>query len=265
MLYLKNPNQAKSFVGGCLRSFHQRIINSIWMLTSGEGARAGSGYSRINSLIPNGKAIIICNGPSLSLSDKEVYGKYPLVGLNFGSLSLPDLASSFVFHFVGDHLVVKQNIDRLLALQGIVFLDLAMRKYRDKCTNALFYSCGPDQLPYAAQSLLLPSFGNSTSFAAQILFLAGVRQVALIGLDHDYGSIKPLEILPSSAFVSAYNNSCILQSDKSYQAPDLLRVEYHLRNIGAMFADHGGFLVNCSEKSSLQSLPRMKLHEFDML
>lgn len=265
MLYTKGPNQLKSFAGDCLRSSRQRLWGSLTAAITGQSHRLRDAYNKVSTLLPEGKAVIVCNGPSLTESDIDIYSKYPLVGLNFGSLALPSLSDHFVFHVFADYYVVENRPDDLFGLKGLIFIKESLRKYAALSSNLVLFSTSPDQLPYSSPSSLMPAFGNSTALAVQILFYAGATKVGIIGLDHDYGNLRPLAITSAKAMdnVYAYKANCV--SGKSYQAPDLLRVEYHLRNLRYMYEDHGRVLLNCSARTKLATLPRMSLLEFDAL
>ncbi len=264
MLYLnKSRHPLLSFCGDINRSFNSRVLEWLDYQILDKRENLLQGLSRLTSSCPDGKAIIVCNGPSLNQSDHRIYTKFPLIGLNFGALMNREHISSYVCHVLADQLVLAQNSSRLPSLSGLKFLYFRSKCFASSTLDCYFYAQSPVGLPISAYSPYIPSFGNSTSLAAQLLFLSGIKKVAIIGLDHDYGSdYRPLELRSSTDFASSYAKSTMISPCQTVQAPDLIRVEYHLRNLFHLFDDNDGILVNCSVRTKLNILPRLTLEEF---
>lgn len=265
MLYTNPKAPYKSFAGDIWRSSQRRLVEYAKFLSTGESQRIFEGYKQLRDKCTEGKAIIVCNGPSLNDSNSEIYCKYPLIGLNLGALMNTCTSANYICNILADNLVILQNKSKVDQLKGMTFGHFSLKKELTSQPARYFYGAAPDFLPYSSPSSLVPSFGNSTSIAAQILFYSGVSKVAVIGLDHDYGDIRPLTLLSADKLSTKYADKNNAPSGQTVQAPDLMRVAYNLRNLMYLYSDHGKLLVNCSTKTRLDALPRISLEEFDAL
>jgi hypothetical protein len=265
MLYLsKSRHPLRKFCGDFKRSFNGRVLEWFDYQRVDKHTDLFQGLSRLKSLCPDGKAVIACNGPSINESNPSIYTKYPLIGLNFGALMNEEHISSYICHVLADQLLLTQNLSKIPLLPGLKLVYFRNMHLFRSIKDHYFYAHSPDSLPSLGLSPFISSFGNSTSIAAQLLFMSGIRKVAVIGLDHDYGSgYRPLELRTSTDFASSYAQPSKVVLNQNVQAPDLIRVEYNLRNLYHLYDDNGGILVNCSERSKLSVLPKLSLEEFD--
>lgn len=265
MLYTSPKAPYKGFAGDVLRSSQRRLIEYAKFLSTGESRRIFEGYKQLKDMCTGGKAIIVCNGPSLNDSNSEIYCKYPLIGLNLGALMNTCASANYICNILSDARVVLQNKSKVDQLKGLTFGHFSLKKELTSQTARYFYGAAPDSLPYSSLSSFIPSFGNSTSIAAQILFYSGISKVGIIGLDHDYGDIRPLALLSADKLATKYASKSNAPSGQTIQAPDLMRVAYNLRNLLYLYSDHDRLLVNCSTKTRLDELPQISLEEFDAL
>lgn len=265
MLYTNPKTPYKGFAGDIWRSSQRRLVEYAKFISTGESKRIFEGYKQLKDTCTEGKAIIVCNGPSLNDSNSEIYCKHPLIGLNLGALMNTCTSANFVCNILADARVVLQNKSKVDQLNGLTFSHFSLKKELTSQPARYFYGAAPDSLPYSSLSSLIPSFGNSTSIAAQILFYSGISKVAIIGLDHDYGDVRPLTLMSADKLSTKYANKSNAPSGQTVQAPDLLRVAYNLRNLRYLYSDHGRLLVNCSTKTRLDALPQISLEEFDAL
>ena len=231
MLYNKPKAPYKKFAGDIWRSYQSRIVEYAKFLSSGESQRIFEGYRQIRDKCPEGKAIIVCNGPSLNDTNSQIYCRHPLIGLNLGALMNTCTSANYICNILADPRVILQNKSKVDQLKGMTFSHFSLKKEFSSQPFRYFYGIAPDSLPYSSLASLVPSFGNSTSIAAQILFYSGISKVAVIGLDHDYGDIRPLTLLAADKLSTKYASASNAPSGQTVQAPDLMRVAYNLRNL----------------------------------
>ncbi len=265
MLYVNQRPIILSSLGDLKRIYSRRLAPYLAMRLSRQFDRTLLWFSELAQDRASEKAVIVCNGPSLLKTPTSFLATYPLVGLNFGALQLPDLQNQFLISILADSLLLKQNLDQYNDLPGFLFTPIEFYSQTHTNERSRYYASGADALPYSRVSPILPSFGNSTSLAIQILFFCGFRRVAIVGADHDYGSARPLSIGKAETVRNHYAKSDHAPSGQEVQMPDLLRVSINLRNLAYMFADYGGALVNCTDGGKLESIQRMSPKEFDKL
>lgn len=261
MLYTDPPNPIKTFAGDCHRSFHGRILKRLRLGLSGEERRFKTLLLEMQHKFKSQKVVIVGNGPSLRHTDRELLSRFHLVGLNRGILMNSDIRDSYAICVAADLLNYTQNKLEYQKIQVPLLLEISAKEF---CIhpNAYYFGSSSDQLPYARPCPMIPSFGNSTAIAAQFLFYCGVKHVALVGVDNDYGNQRPLSIVKSEELKNQYYSKSNAITGKMTQVLDPLRTEYHLRNLSYLYSDHGRILVNCSEISMLTTLPKMTLEAF---
>jgi hypothetical protein len=263
MLYLKSRNIYKNFASDVVRSFNGRIASTLKMQILMEDSRTLGLYARLQRLGLD-KAIIMGNGPSISTIDRKLLAQYALVGLNRGQLMNQDLKDNYILNVCADSLNYTQNLVKYEQISGPLLANISVRGLT-KAKSTYFFACAPDTLPYKTPSSLLPSFGNSAAIAAQVLYFSGIRHVAMVGMDHDYGGLRPLQVVNSEMVRNSYYRSSNAVPGTSVMVQDLERAAYHLRNLSLLYEDSGKLLANCSSISKLVTVPRLTLEEFSSL
>jgi len=209
------------------------------------------------------KAVIVCNGPSLLMSNLSSLGNVYTFGLNKINLLFdksPFRPSCIV---AMQEFVLEQNaafynatniplfvsstrLGTILPRENVIFLYVSgVRAFAKDCSIAI-------------------DGGHTVTFAAlQLAFHMGFQQVALIGADHSFAVDGPAN---ATATAGDRDDS---HFDPNYFAggvkwvlPDLFQSEVSYEMARQMFAAYDRRVVNCTVGGKLEIFPRMTLEDF---
>jgi hypothetical protein len=207
-----------------------------------------------------GKAVIVCNGPSLLQSDLSLLKGVFTFGLN--KINLLFERSEFRPSVITavNHLVIEQNRDFYNSTEIPLFLDRAGRRWVQARDNVAFLHA-THQSKFARDVSVSIQQGYTVTFVAmQLAFHLGFRDVALIGCDHNFAAKGPAnQTVVSGEKDASHFDPRYFSGGQKWQLPDLAASEYYYSLAADMFAAFGGRVVNCTEGGKLELLQRLQL------
>lgn len=207
-----------------------------------------------------GKAVILCNGPSLLKSDLSLLDGVFTIGLN--KINLLFERSEFRPSVITavNHLVIEQNREFFNATEIPLFLDRGGRQWVRTRDNVAFLH-STHQSKFARDVSVSIHQGFTVTFVAlQLAFHLGFRDVALIGCDHNFAAKGPAnQTVVSGQKDENHFDPRYFSGGQKWQLPDLAASEYFYSLAADMFGAFGGRLVNCTEGGKLELVQRATL------
>lgn len=222
---------------------------------------------RIRNSHQGGKAVILCNGPSLTKVDfdaLETSGVY-CFGLNkinmlFDRVTLrPDSIVA-----VNPH-VIEQNADFFNATDIALFIDskgLTRRLVRPR-GNIIFINETSHQKFARDVSVSLFQGATVTVVALQIAFHMGFDRVALVGADHNF-AVKGAanKTVTAGERDESHFDPGYFAGGVKWQLPDLFESEVWYGRARQVYQAFGRQIVNCTEGGELEVFERQPLEAF---
>lgn len=209
------------------------------------------------------KAVILCNGPSLTEHDLSILKGTYTFGLNKINL-LFDRDSFRPSCIVAmQAFVLKQNADFYNNTPIPLFVSSRSLGTINPRRNVIFlYESGVRA--FAKDCSMAVDGGHTvTHVALQLAFHMGFRQVALIGADHNFataGTANKVDVAEGedkSHFDPRYFSGGV-----KWVLPDLFQSEVSYEMARQMFEAYDGEVVNCTVGGKLEIFPRRSLEEF---
>ena len=212
---------------------------------------------------PGGKAVIVCNGPSLLRTDLTLLKDTFTFGLN--KINLLFESSTFRPSCIVaiNRLVIQQNAAYYNHTTLPLYLGHAAHglvQFRRNVRFMHMVRCAK----FARDVSGSVNEGATVTFAAlQIAFHLGFRNVALIGCDHAFATTgAPNATVVSQGSDRSHFHPNYFGSGVQWQLPDLAASESSYKLAGSVFEAHGGQVVNCTEGGVLEVFERQKLEVF---
>lgn len=211
-----------------------------------------------------GKAVILCNGPSLNAVDFDLLAAAGVAtfGLNKINLLFDRTAFRPDYIVAVNRHVLDQNLPFYSETGITCFLDRV-------CKPAAF--ANPNAIRINANSHKGFSFhcdryvcqGNTVTFVAmQLALYLGFRDVALVGCDHNFGTVAGRNKKEFKAGDDVHHFSKDYFRDVVWGTPDIVESECSYLRARAAFEENGGRIVNCTEGGKLEIFERMPLEAF---
>ena len=212
------------------------------------------------------KAVILCNGPSLLKTDFSLLSNTFTIGLNkinllFDGVSnyRPDIICAF------DKVLNKQNVEFFKNDQEIIKI-LTYLSYEDVKVQR-------EDLIYGYSIPLSDSFtydvshgfvdrSNTTFIALQLAFHMGFSKVALIGADHNFGNLKPREIVINEGDDELHFHKDYHKSGTQTQNTDKLLLDMNFRDAKIAYENQGRNIYNATIGGQLDIFERIDLNKF---
>ena len=235
---------------------HARYLLSIEALRS---------FHRLNYFrqnIKGGKAVILCNGPSLNDIDFSLLRNTFCIGLNKINLLFdrtnfrPDLIVSVNPFVMSQNKSYFQNSTIPLVLDGVnARRILEFRKHHMHILTK-DQKFGTSQLGGFAQG------GTVTFVAMQMAYYLGFSEVALVGCDHAFKKTgEPHELLQCGSVDLNHFDERYFAGEK-WQSPDLAMSEKSYQHAKDHFEKNNRHIFNCSTVTALEIFPKLTLTEF---
>lgn len=207
-----------------------------------------------------GKAVILCNGPSLLKSDLSQLKGVFTFGLNKINLLFERGAFRPGAIVAVNRLVLEQNRDFYNATDIPLFLESAGRQWVRARDNVAFLH-STSQSKFARDVSMSIQQGFTVTFVAmQLAFHLGFRDVALIGCDHNFAAKGPAnQTVVSGQKDESHFDPRYFSGGQKWQLPDLSASEYYYSLAADMYAAFGGRIVNCTEGGKLEVFERKNL------
>lgn len=212
-----------------------------------------------------GKAVILCNGPSLNDVDFEMLSESGVFTLGLNKINLLFERTNFrpsVVVAINEH-VIEQNAafykatDLPLYLSWLGFKDVGHREH-------ITYLHTTRQQKFAQDCSISVVPGYTVTYVAlQLAFHMGFEQVALVGCDHNFASKgRPNETVEAGATDPNHFDPRYFSGGVKWQLPDLIGSEYFYNMAGQSYEAAGRRIINCTEGGKLESFERSSLAEF---
>jgi hypothetical protein len=212
---------------------------------------------------PGGKAVVLCNGPSLNRVDFDALRGCFTFGLNKINLLFDrtDFRPSCVVAVNGH--VLEQNAAFYNATDLPLFLDSAAHRMVGSRGNVHFLHSS-HQPKFARDCSISVSQGATVTFVAlQLAFHMGFRRVALVGCDHSFAVKGPANAtVVAGAVDHSHFDPNYFAGGVQWQLPDLLTSEVSYTMAEQVFRASGGEVVNSTDGGRLEVFRRQSLAEF---
>jgi hypothetical protein len=213
-----------------------------------------------------GKAVILCNGPSLNKVDFDhLAGRAFTFGLNKINLLFDRTPFRPDAIVAVNELVLEQNSAFFEETDIPLFLDSAA------CLDGLV---SPAPRRYFLRSADIPKFARDCSMAVhqgatvtyvalQLAFHMGFREVALVGADHSFAAKGPANkaVRAGATDVDHFDPDYFARGVQ-WQLPDLFESEVSYMRARNMYEAAGRRIVNCTEGGKLEIFERQPLAQF---
>ena len=221
-----------------------------------------AGLRKIKNRHTGEKAIIIANGPSLRDIDMNTLKDVYTFGLNkiYLMFDKTDFRPSSITVVNLD--VIKQNPEFFNNTDIQLFIDTWGLKYIKPRKNIL-YIHHSSQPKFARDISLSYYMGATVTFAAmQLAFHMGFSNVGIIGLDHNFKEKGFSSQLVEGGEIDSNHFDPNYFKGQVWGLPDLPNSEFAYNMALDQFQMHDRIIVNCTEKSKLEILPKMNLNAF---
>ena len=211
----------------------------------------------------NGKAVILCNGPSLNKVDFALLDETFCFGLNKINL-LFDRTSFRPSAIVSvNPLVIEQNANFYNQTDLPLFLASMATLHVRPRDNVTFLNSS--SVPKFARDISVSLYeGHTVTFVAlQIAFHMGFRQVALVGADHTFATKGPANMTVTSGEKDeSHFDPRYFSGGMQWQLPDLFQSEVGYTMARDTYAAFGGRVVNATDGGELEIFDREPLETF---
>lgn len=210
-----------------------------------------------------GKAVIICNGPSLLKSDLSLLKGVFTFGLNKINLLFDksDFRPSCIVAM--NPFVIDQNCQFFNETNIPLFLDrYATKTVRSR--NNIIYLHSAEQQKFARDCSISVFQGYTVTFVAmQLAFHMGFKDVALIGCDHNFAvKGQSNKVVVSGVKDESHFDPNYFAGGARWQLPDLMQSEVAYALARDMYESYGRKIVNATEGGNLEIFERYGLTQF---
>ena len=219
--------------------------------------------SHFNSFIGR-KAIILCNGPSLSDMEFEQLDDFTVFGLNKINLISGNFIERLDFIVCTNVNIINQNKEFLSTTNANLFLShFAIREGIKLRKNISLLHMS--DIPSFTEDISFSVFeGHTVTYVAlQIALYMGFKYVGLVGCDHryPYGG-DPNELI--SLYEKDTGHFCedYFQKGQKFNAPDLKASELYYDRARVAYEKSGRTIYNLTPSSNLDVFPKLHLDEF---
>ena len=212
-----------------------------------------------------GKAVILCNGPSLLKVDFDALQASGVFCFGLNKINLLFDKTSFRPSCVVavNPFVIEQNAAFYDQTDLPLFLDRhGVGRVKPRANVAFLHS---NPFPRFSRDCSLSLWqGYTVTFVAmQLAFHMGFRQVALVGADHNFATKGAAnKTVVSGAKDESHFDPNYFAGGMKWQLPDLFQSEVAYTMARDMYAAFDGRLVNATEGGALEVFERQPLPEF---
>ena len=220
------------------------------------------------------RGFIIGNGPSLAAADLDLLQDEITFAANKIYLHFPDTAFRPSYYAAVDLIFLENFSNKILEIEGAKFLPLSAAQWIEFSENLfLFKEIGsPKGKPFK------PGFsldvkqgiygGYTVSFTLiQLAFYMGIRELYLIGMDHEYRLPDKRthhqaygEVLVSEGEINHFHKG-YRPAGEIWSIPRPEYQEQAFRLALRTYRDHGGTISNATRGGRLNIFPRVDLEE----
>jgi len=214
-----------------------------------------------------GKAIILCNGPSLNHVDFDLLQESGVFTFGLNKINLlfsrTDFRPSVIVSV--NPLVIEQNAAFFNTTELPLFLDGGAAKHIQFRENIHFLHTGSSVLGKFARdcSMSINQGYTVTYVAMQLAFHMGFDRVALVGCDHSFAARGPAnQTVVAGKTDPDHFDPHYFSGGMKWQLPDLMYSEFHYRIARDVYEQAGRRIVNCTVGGKLEVFERQDLGDF---
>ncbi|MDF1823578.1 MAG: DUF115 domain-containing protein [Verrucomicrobiales bacterium] len=213
----------------------------------------------------SGRALILCNGPSLNEVDFEALENSGVFTIGLNKINLLFERSSFrpdMIVAVNGH-VIKQNAK--FFRETDIPLYLSSRGQRDIGSREhVTYLHHSAQQKFACDcSWSIPMGYTVTYVAMQLAYHLGFEEIGLVGCDHNFASKgRPNEAVKAGDSDPNHFDPRYFSQGVTWQLPDLIGSEHYYNLARLAWEENGRRIVNCTAGGKLEIFPRETMEEF---
>ncbi len=223
---------------------------------------------RLKNRYAGRRAFVIGNGPSLRQTDVTKLAGEITIGSNGIFLLTQENGFRPTFYTVEDSLVAEDRAAAICQYGGttkIVPSDLSQWLCRDKEIIYVNFIRRPPSFPQFSPAFERCAYwGGTVSFLnLQLAYYLGIREVYLIGFDHNYqppakvDEVKGIVITSRSADLNHFHPDYFGPGYR-WHDPQVERMETGYREAERFFKSHGGVIYNATVGGQLEVFPRVE-------
>lgn len=212
----------------------------------------------------DGKAVILCNGPSLNRVDFAALEGAFCIGLNKINLLFNRSAFRPNAIVAVNPFVITQNKDFYNETDLPLFLShVGVREVQARANVGFLHVAHLGDAFARDVSISVNERATVTFVALQVAFHLGFRRVALVGADHTFQQTAP----PNTTVVAEGADSNHFDPNYfahgvQWQTADLADIEVGYRIAAQAYAASGGEVVNATDGGRLEVFRRQSLTDF---
>lgn len=204
---------------------------------------------RFKNIHQGEKIVIVANGPSLNKTDFSLVRNHICIGLNKIFLGFKTFHFYPRYYVAVNAKVIAQSKESIHAMNCVKFLgDRGNENIFEE--NALTYLVNTSNPPTRFSSNLAEGIheGDTVTYAAlQVAYFMGVKEVILIGLDHQYEFTgKPHEEKTMTGADVNHFSPDYFGYGQTWDNPSLEGSEHSFRIAKEMFESDGRRIVDCT-------------------
>jgi hypothetical protein len=213
------------------------------------------------------RAFIIGNGPSLKRTDLRRLKDEVTIGCNGLFLIFDEMGYLPTYYTVEDRLVAEDRADIVNKIRGTIKVfpeDLRYCLREDKETVFINFLRKYPGFPLLTKSFETHVYwgGTVTLFNLQLAWYLGVREVYLIGIDHNYQPPTVADEQKGPVIKSHSNDVNHFHPDYfgpgyRYHDPKVERMEQAYVEAKRFFEERGGVIYNATAGGKLEVFPRV--------
>lgn len=209
------------------------------------------------------KAVILCNGPSLTETDFSLLEKSFTFGLNKINL-LFDKTSFRPSCIVSvNPFVIEQNADFFADTSIPLFLNSKSLKYVGRRERIIYLHPSGFKTFTKDCSFSIYMGYTVTYVALQLAYHMGFSKIALIGCDHNFATKGPANKKVSSGEKDPNHfDPNYFSGGQKWQLPDLLGSEVNYKMAQRTYLYNDRKIFNATEGGELNIFPRLSLKDF---
>lgn len=210
-----------------------------------------------------GKAVILCNGPSLNKVDFSLLEGCFTFGLNKINLLFERTTFRPSVVVAVNRKVIEQNADFFNSTKIPLFIDSNGRDLVHPRDGVIFLHSSSSR-KFAYDCSISVDQGYTVTFVAlQLAAHMGFRDVALVGCDHNFATTGRANATVTAGDTDPNHfDPRYFSQGVSWDLPDLIGSEVSYLLAKQAFDNLGGFIFNCTEGGKLEIFPRMTLENF---
>jgi hypothetical protein len=209
------------------------------------------------------KAIIMCNGPSLTESDFSLLENVFTFGLNKINLlfDVTDVRPSCIVSV--NRFAIEQNSEFLNSTKLPLFIGSDGINYIESRENVNFvHTTGIRDFAKDCTKSLDAGY-TVTYVALQLAYHMGFEEVALIGCDHDFQSEgEANKTVEAEGEDPNHFDPNYFSDGDNWQLPDIVQSEISYKMAKQVYERKGRKIYNASEDTELKIFDRIRLSEF---